>query len=127
MIKNFNYFGVFISLVGLIVLFYDFFLNNEFGFEGNHVIAFAFVLILNSVRLFYSKLNTNIWFSVLFNLSLLALLVYNWSVLIVFWRGYGFTGREIPFIFYTYLLVHFAMIIFMMIEFVIFIKKREQK
>lgn len=127
MIKNFNYFGVFISIIGLITLLSDFFLGNELGFEGIHVIGFCFILIINSVRLLYSKLNTNNWFSISFNLLLFILLSYDWYMLIIFWWGYGFTDREIPFVFYMYFLVHFAMIIFMMIEFVIFIKKIKQK
>ena len=127
MIRNFNYFGVFISLIGLIVLLYDFFLTDEFRLESSYVASLSFAIIINSVRLLHPKLNRNIGLAILSNSILLGFLGY--TIWMLFWTmwGNGYFGRENPLISDLAISLNSIMILFMMIEFVIFIKSRENK
>ena len=127
MIKNFNYFGVFISVIGLIILLYDFFLTDEFRLEGSYVISLSVIVFLNSVRLFHSKLNKDIRLAALFNTILISLLGYNNWILFLIMFGNGYFGKENPPIFDLAILVNSIMILFIMIECVTFIKNRESK
>ncbi|WP_338767001.1 hypothetical protein WAF17_04945 [Bernardetia sp. ABR2-2B] len=124
MIRNFNYFGVAISIVGLIILFYDFSLANEFMLEGSYVIALSFIVLINSFRLLHPKLSKNIEFTILTNIVLLICLSYNlWTLFWLSW-GRGYFGIETPSVYDLAFLIHSIMILFLMIEFVTFIKNR---
>ncbi len=110
-----------ISILLLGVVFYDFFVLNEYHMEAGALIGISALLCLNIIRHFNLKINykikINIWISMLLYVSILFVALFVFYILLIYSFGFGFTGRTTPWNHIFTVILTFALIIVSIIEF----------
>ncbi len=96
--KNLRLITILISALSIIILQLDFFITDEFMLESIFNIGLSVLLLINIVGNSTSRIYTNKLLSYSINGLIILTGLYCIKILLLLYWGYGFTGRDTPFI-----------------------------
>lgn len=106
-----------ISILLLGVVFYDFFVLNEYHIETGALIGISTLLCLNIFRNFNFKIKLNIWILVFLYVVILFVGLLSFYILLLSSFGFGFTGRTTPWNHIFAVILNLALMIVTIIDF----------
>jgi hypothetical protein len=120
MTSDFKYklriYTILISVLLIITLQMDYFVIKELWIESSLNVGLSILLLFNIIRQISSTLYSIKFLSYSVNLLLTVIGIYCISILLFIYWGYGFTGKEIPFIWVSAFVLSLLQVIVVFVE-----------